>query len=621
MINERFQDKAEQEAIIDSTPTAVRKDWQYRGNVMHVELWTPGWTLYDNTTYQVTQAIAGTDDIDLNDTTGMVVGYQYVLTDGTHTELIEIETINTGTHIELAANLSYSYTTGATIRRSNFSIFTGHASAADGQTLFMGPLDAGNNDAVKTMIIKRSEGAGVLYVYYKNDASVTTWTSATITTARYSGTPEYEVEYAIPTRGLTQFKIVCSGTPAVVVHSMFFMDVTEFKTITSSTKYYVSPSGSDVTGQGTSLAPWRSVNTALLYLQDYWIASNVTVTIELADGLNLHSNVIDITHPCGDRIIIKGANEYSVNITALVSATIATTVDEFAYWTVVLSVGSTHNITTDSYLLVHTLPTAVSPMYGLGGLFGCHEITNVDEANGRITLTVIQSKYIDTPTPVQIPSTSAYIMKSVIETLDYNALQVDYGNKLGLLHNVVLLGGHAEKNDVGIRLMENSNIGITRTGVVRFNAAGIQARHSCTVVCVEKFGYTGAIALSGNYTGTFVKGSSFLSSYVKFIVSGSYIGHSCEASSVYIYSENGILSGIYDVGVQCLNNGFIYFEDSYGYAVCPLDQNGAGTGFTFYAGTGGFLWAQGSITDLGGVTALTSPAIDVVGNAQGYITT
>lgn len=83
--------------------------------------------------------------------------------------------------------------------------------------------------------------------------------------------------------------------------------------ISSDTTLYVATYGNDTTGQGTSGSPWATIPKALDYLKDKWINDDVTVTIQLTYGTFTYTSPIVIDHPCGSRILIRGADK-NVNI-------------------------------------------------------------------------------------------------------------------------------------------------------------------------------------------------------------------------------------------------------------------------------------------------------------------
>ncbi len=77
---------------------------------------------------------------------------------------------------------------------------------------------------------------------------------------------------------------------------------------TSLTTIYLSPTGSDTNGDGTSGNPYFSINKAMEVLAPYAIPPNGSVTIELAAGTYNYTEKQNINHPDGDKITIKGSS-------------------------------------------------------------------------------------------------------------------------------------------------------------------------------------------------------------------------------------------------------------------------------------------------------------------------
>lgn len=70
--------------------------------------------------------------------------------------------------------------------------------------------------------------------------------------------------------------------------------------------YYVSPSGSDATGTGTTAAPFASITGAMNEVRKQVITGNSTVYIRLMKGDYTLTDSTDLYHPQGSNIIIEG---------------------------------------------------------------------------------------------------------------------------------------------------------------------------------------------------------------------------------------------------------------------------------------------------------------------------
>lgn len=79
------------------------------------------------------------------------------------------------------------------------------------------------------------------------------------------------------------------------------------KAITENVSFYVSPSGNDTTGDGTSGSPWATINQAYEYLYSRQILGDASATIYLSGGINEnHTATVTCRHPNGNKINIVG---------------------------------------------------------------------------------------------------------------------------------------------------------------------------------------------------------------------------------------------------------------------------------------------------------------------------
>lgn len=73
--------------------------------------------------------------------------------------------------------------------------------------------------------------------------------------------------------------------------------------ITTATTYYISTTGNDTTGDGSSGLPWATIHKALTYLDDKTLLALVTIDVEAGDYGTTSELTID--HPQGQNIYIK----------------------------------------------------------------------------------------------------------------------------------------------------------------------------------------------------------------------------------------------------------------------------------------------------------------------------
>lgn len=78
------------------------------------------------------------------------------------------------------------------------------------------------------------------------------------------------------------------------------------KILGADTIYYVSTTGNDTTGSGTTAAPFASLGGAMAAARQYIITGNSTLTIRLLPGEYTLTENVDLYHPQGNNIIIEG---------------------------------------------------------------------------------------------------------------------------------------------------------------------------------------------------------------------------------------------------------------------------------------------------------------------------
>ncbi len=197
---------------------AVKLDWLYRNLRFATELWTPNWTLLDDIELIVSQTVVGDESVDVNDTTDLVVGQEYVIFDGTNKESVVVAEVLTGTRFRATADLTYAFS-GARLKRCSFTIENGNATALDGDLYFCGPINLGSDDIDKALIIRRENNDTDLKLYYQDDAN-TTWKEAHWEWRRNveGQTGVIEVEYRLSARDNMNLKLeAVAGTTSIQV--------------------------------------------------------------------------------------------------------------------------------------------------------------------------------------------------------------------------------------------------------------------------------------------------------------------------------------------------------------------------------------------------------------------
>jgi len=143
--------------------------------------------------------------------------------------------------------------------------------------------------------------------------------------------------------------------------------------ISTNTTIYVATTGSDTTGTGEIGAPFATIAKALLSLASKVIATNVMVTIQVADGTYTitSSEAVSVLHPDGNRLQILGNTSSDVSI-AIASIDIAAkTFTVVGDYSAIILVGDIVAVTGSS----------------TGGLNGAYLVSAVIFAAGNTTVT------------------------------------------------------------------------------------------------------------------------------------------------------------------------------------------------------------------------------------------
>ena len=338
---------------------------------------------------------------------------------------------------------------------------------------------------------------------------------------------------------------------------------------------YLSPTGNDTAGNGSSSAPWATIGRALRFLRDRWIASDATVTIQLADGQYSHTAPVEIAHPCGSRIAIVGQNSYAKTMSSVVSSS-----GSSGAWSLVLQLNNVSNIAVGDYVLVTAASGGTNPLFAMG----CHEITNVDSGNARITVT---SKAINASAPSGAVAANVTVLKARLYWSAGTAgIVCAHRNALGLLDKVAILG-----NSVAYSAGLCSSKGHDGT---QWSAFGGEI--SCGAsVGIANWNY----GIYSNHTGQVYANSVVISGCLNGILSS--MGGSVSAQSALV---TGCTNGMRSHNCSCLRANSAS-------AICCT------TGF--WATAYGYILAASSVVSGNGTDY--SPVTNSQGNECGYIDT
>ena len=191
----------------------------------------------------------------------------------------------------------------------------------------------------------------------------------------------------------------------------------------------LSTSGNDVTGDGSPTAPWATIARALRFLRDRWIATDATVTIQLADGLYTMTAPVEINHPCGSRIAIVGQNTYAKTMSSVAGYS-----GSSGAWSLTVVLNNVSNITVGDYVLITGASGGSFPLYTLG----CHQVTAVNVADSQITVAskAISSSFVSG----SVAATVTVLKARLYWSAGTAGIVCAHRNVLGLLNKVAIIG-------------------------------------------------------------------------------------------------------------------------------------------------------------------------------------
>lgn len=195
------------------------------------EFFNPLFAVADTLTVAGATTVAGDDSVDISSTAKLEVGREYVIDGVGQSVVITVAEILSTTRFKAAALINVSIAAG-TLRRTNWTIDSGEAAASAGQVYYSKRLDLGAGDVDKAVIIRRTDNAAAVRLYFK-DSTHAAWTEAPWAWKRDAdtgltdlglvadGTTDtgmVDVEYRLPARGAFDLKMVVEGGSVTVKH-------------------------------------------------------------------------------------------------------------------------------------------------------------------------------------------------------------------------------------------------------------------------------------------------------------------------------------------------------------------------------------------------------------------
>ena len=197
---------------------AVSLDWLYNQNRIAFELFSSTYTLRDILDpIGGVETVAGDDSVDINDTSRLTVGREYVLYDGSNVVTVEIAEIFSSTRFRAAEAVSVSMS-DAELSSSNMTVSGGAATADPDDVYFAHHINLDNSQ--DAALIMRHNGAPEDVRLYFQDDDHSDWTEAYWKWRRDIEDGVIDVEYALPARGFFDIKLVCGASSAIEIQHL-----------------------------------------------------------------------------------------------------------------------------------------------------------------------------------------------------------------------------------------------------------------------------------------------------------------------------------------------------------------------------------------------------------------
>jgi hypothetical protein len=372
--------------------------------------------------------------------------------------------------------------------------------------------------------------------------------------------------------------------------------------IYSNLDMYVSTTGSDITGVGTSNDPYATIGAALSALENSFIANDAFVTINVLAGQYTFNSPLVIEHTYGHRIKIKGIAPTvpAKNILA-VNGTPTNT-------SMFIEVNNTTDIVSGDYVkIVATVG---------GGNFelvnGVYKVESVAAAPARIEINLNYNGNVGDITGISLTSGTITKQKTILNFVACDGIQILSG-QLRSIEDVTIVGDNtATKHGV---------IAGHKYGVSTSNNTGGSVDLSSNVnICM--FGEYGIYATHGGYVNA-DEVTLTRNGY------GIYSGYNAVVSAKQSVIANTINEGVHAEYGGLVDGGSIVIRGSGSYAISAInrgvvkadsavidDKNDLPAGGTI-------IYAKGMstifIADLTGSSVTYSPTWNTTGNGNSFI--
>jgi hypothetical protein len=304
--------------------------------------------------------------------------------------------------------------------------------------------------------------------------------------------------------------------------------------ISASATFYISTTGSDTTGDGTSGNPWATITKVISYLSTRRIVTDAVITIQFADGTYSYSAQQVWRHPDSPTCVIQGTNTYDKTMSSVVSSS-----GGAGAWSIVIQLNSVANIAVNDYIVMLSSSNGTNPRL----MLGCHKVTNVDTGNVRITVT---SRSLNAGAPSGAVTGTVTVLKSIFYSTVNGALVI-YGAVL-TVQNMALVNS------------TNTNALLVASSYSEGRIQGKVGLYD-TYITTRNFGqwtiYDNCCA-SGGVFGVDVYGSGTVFIWGNTVVTGAAWGAISSRQGAYIYVGGSCQIGGNTTGLLSQNRGYIY---------------------------------------------------------------
>jgi len=321
--------------------------------------------------------------------------------------------------------------------------------------------------------------------------------------------------------------------------------------IALNTDWYISPSGSDVTGDGSLGTPWYSIAKAFEELKDIRINKEAYLTINVLDGLYDFNEETVLNHPDGERIEVIGNTPPTRGMISVISYT-----GTAGNWFIEIGTDTDPSTDTDigDYILIRNLIGSVVKQRFL--MAGCLEVIGV---SGTTITARSRSESIELIPPGTYGGDITILKARIRFQFDSNGLVINNGFVLDRINNIVLIGDGG-----GSLVQENEGISVKGSSSLKCGPeVGVSEFHKGFAVSeASNLDATGTASSANSRSGYSAEQSSNLLCNDS-IASGNTAGYYSSASEMI--AEDTFSIGNTENGYENLNSSYLLATTSLSY--------------------------------------------------------